>query len=115
MTDIGQNLYPKAPDMRLPATQDLTDGELYWIIENGVRLTGMPAWGTGDGNDLDTWKQVHFIRRLKELGPDQLKEMEEMNPQKPGGDSRGDRGSTVPRRRADRSDTRSRNEALLMK
>jgi mono/diheme cytochrome c family protein len=34
----------------------MTDGELYWIIENGIRLTGMPAWGSGDGNDADTWK-----------------------------------------------------------
>src|SRR6185295_5364519 len=44
-TEIGQSLYPKAPDMRLPATQSMTDGELYYIIQNGVRLTGMPAWG----------------------------------------------------------------------
>src|SRR6266852_794309 len=45
-TEIGQNLYPKAPDMRLPQTQNLTDGELYYTIHNGIRLTGMPAWGT---------------------------------------------------------------------
>ena len=38
-------MYPKPPDMRLAATQNLTDGELYYIIENGVRLSGMPAWG----------------------------------------------------------------------
>ena len=44
-TEIGQNLYPKAPDMRLPRTQNLRDGEIYYIINNGVRLTGMPAWG----------------------------------------------------------------------
>ena len=44
-TELGRNLFPRAPDMRLPDTQNLTDGELYWIIENGVRLTGMPAWG----------------------------------------------------------------------
>src|SRR6266478_3524513 len=29
-TEMGRNLYPKAPDMRLPDTQSLTDGELYW-------------------------------------------------------------------------------------
>ena len=52
-TEIGRNLYPKAPDMRLPATQHLTDGEIYSIIENGVRLTGMPAWGAGGGNDAE--------------------------------------------------------------
>jgi mono/diheme cytochrome c family protein len=45
-TEIGQNLYPKVPDMRLPQTQNLTDGEIYYIIHNGVRLTGMPAWAT---------------------------------------------------------------------
>ena len=79
-TEIGQRFYPKVPDMRLPATQELTDGELYWIIENGVRLTGMPAWGTGGDNDLDTWKVVHFIRRLSELTPGQIAEMKAVNP-----------------------------------
>jgi len=44
-TAIGQNLYPKAPDMQLEATQSLSDGEIFYIIHNGIRLTGMPAWG----------------------------------------------------------------------
>ncbi len=39
-TEIGRNLYPKARDMRLAETQRLSDGELYWIIENGVRFNG---------------------------------------------------------------------------
>lgn len=82
-TEMGQNLYPKAPDMRLPATQNMADGELYWIIENGVRLTGMPAWGPGGGNDTDTWKLVHFIRRLKDLGPGEIKGMQALNPKTP--------------------------------
>ena len=38
---IGQGLYPKPPDMRQPQTQKLTDGELFYMIENGVRLTGV--------------------------------------------------------------------------
>jgi cytochrome c553 len=79
-TEMGRNLYPKAPDMRLADTQNLSDGEIYWIIENGVRLTGMPAWGDGSGNDVDTWKLVHFIRHLSHLTSDQLKEMESLNP-----------------------------------
>lgn len=82
-TEIGRNLYPKAPDMRLDDTQQLRDGELYWIIENGVRLTGMPAWGDGSDHDKDTWKLVHFIRHLKELTPEQLHEMEALNPKSP--------------------------------
>ena len=82
-TEIGRNLYPKAPDMRRQDTQRLADGELYWIIENGVRLTGMPAWGDGSGTDLDTWKLVHFIRHLSDLTAEQLSEMEALNPKSP--------------------------------
>jgi mono/diheme cytochrome c family protein len=82
-TEMGRNLFPRVPDMRLAATQDKTDGELYWIIENGIRLTGMPAWGPGGGKDLDTWKLVHFIRHLSDLTPGQLKEMAALNPKSP--------------------------------
>jgi len=78
-TEIGQNLYPKAPDMRLQQTQDLTDGEIYYIIHNGVRLTGMPAWG-GAHMDDDSWKLVVFIRHLPQLSPQEVREMESLNP-----------------------------------
>ena len=64
-TEMGRGLYPKAPDMRLPATQSLSDAELFYIIENGVRFTGMPGWSTGtkDG-ETASWHLVHFIRHL---------------------------------------------------
>ena len=82
-TELGHNLFPRAPDMRGAQTQDKTDGELYWIIENGIRLTGMPAWGKGGDDDLDSWKLVHFVRHLKELTSEQLKEMAALNPKSP--------------------------------
>jgi mono/diheme cytochrome c family protein len=81
---IGQTLYPRTPDMRLPATQNLTDGELFYIIENGVKLTGMPAWGTGSPEDQeDSWHLVNFIRHLPQLTDDELAEMDELNPRGP--------------------------------
>ena len=49
-TEMGRNLFPRAPDMRLDSTQRLSDGELYYIIHNGVRWTGMPAWGDADND-----------------------------------------------------------------
>jgi mono/diheme cytochrome c family protein len=80
-TALGRNLYPKAPDMRQLETQSLTDGEIFYIIRNGIRLSGMPAWGSGDAdNDRETWGLVHFIRRLSEITPDELKQMRGLNP-----------------------------------
>jgi mono/diheme cytochrome c family protein len=78
-TDLGRNLYPRAPDMRLATTQQLSDGELYYIIHNGVRWTGMPAWGE-PGDDPDSWKLVLFIRHLPNLTTDELHDMERFNP-----------------------------------
>ena len=83
-TSMGRGMWPKVPDMRLPPTQQLTDGELFWIIENGVRFTGMPAWGSGsEEGEAASWHLVHFIRRLPKLTAEELEEMESLNPQPP--------------------------------
>ena len=80
-TDIGRSLYPRAPDMRAGPTQELSDGELFSIIENGIRLTGMPAWGTGTSEGQPaSWALVHFIRRLPTLTEDEIARMEQLNP-----------------------------------
>jgi mono/diheme cytochrome c family protein len=78
-TEIGQNLYPRTPDLRQPETQNLTDGEIYYIIHNGIRLSGMPAWG-GAVRDDDSWKLVSFIRHLLQMTPEEMKKMEQFNP-----------------------------------
>jgi hypothetical protein len=81
---MGRGMWPKVPDMRLAQTQNLSDGELFWIIENGIRFTGMPAWGTGTTeSETASWHLVHFIRRLPKLTPEELEEMETLNPQPP--------------------------------
>ena len=90
-TPIGNGLYPKPPDLRKPETQELSDGELFWIIENGVRFTGMPAFsgsedhanGGNHGNGQDSWKLVHFIRHLPHLTVTERLEMERYNPKGP--------------------------------
>jgi mono/diheme cytochrome c family protein len=82
-TLMGKRMYPPAPDMRQPETQRLTDGELFYIIQNGIRLTGMPAWGGSAHDEEDSWKLVHFIRHLPELTFEEKKEMEKLNPKSP--------------------------------
>lgn len=80
-TEVGRNLYPPAPDMREPWTQSLTDGALFYIIRNGIRFTGMPAWGPEDPEvDEGSWHLVHFIRHLPEITKAEVITMEAMNP-----------------------------------
>src|SRR5689334_6054493 len=82
-TELGKSLYPKAPDMRV-RTQQLSDGEIYYFIENGIRLTGMPAWGTGTPEgERASWQLVNFIRRMPKLTPEDIAVMEKLNPVSP--------------------------------
>jgi mono/diheme cytochrome c family protein len=80
-TSIGRGMYPKPPDMRAGGTQSLSDGELFWIIEHGIRLSGMPGWsaGTPEG-ERASWGLVHFIRYLPKLTDDDIQRMEALNP-----------------------------------
>ncbi len=84
-TLIGKGLYPKPSDMTLDETQRLTDGELYYIIQNGVRLTGMPAFGEAgsDKQDEESWALVSFIRHLPKLTGEEEQQMKAMNPKSP--------------------------------
>ena len=83
-TAIGRSFYPKAPDMKASATQSLSDGELFSIIENGIRLTGMPAWGDGTPEgERASWSLVHFIRKLPTLSAEEIERMEALNPKTP--------------------------------
>ena len=75
-TMINEGLYPPAPDLREHDTQRLSDGELLYVIKNGIRFTGMPGWG---GNDEDNWEIVLFIRHLPQLSGKELELMQEVN------------------------------------
>ena len=83
-TLFGKGLYPKPPDLRQAETQKLTDGEIFYIIENGVRFTGMPAFG-GSGNEHqeDSWELVRFIRHLPQITDEEIAQMKELNPKTP--------------------------------
>ena len=83
-TEIGRGLYPRTPDMRRSATQNLSDGALFYIIEEGVKLTGMPAWGNGTAEGREeSWKLVRFVRHLPKLTEEEVQRMEGMNPKSP--------------------------------
>ena len=82
-TEMGKHMYPPAPDMRERETQELSDGELFYIIQNGIRLSGMPAWGAEHSGEEHSWKLVRFIRHLPNLSETEIQEMEKLNPKSP--------------------------------
>jgi mono/diheme cytochrome c family protein len=75
-TIINAGLYPPAPDLRSRGTQTMSDGEIFYIIKEGVRWTGMPGWG---GEDEENWQLVLFIRHMPDLNDRELELMNEVN------------------------------------
>jgi mono/diheme cytochrome c family protein len=65
-SEVGGNMYPKASDLTGPDVQQRSDGALFYIIQNGIRWTGMPAWKSEHSPD-ETWKLVAFIRKAPSL------------------------------------------------
>jgi mono/diheme cytochrome c family protein len=61
-TEIGANMYPKVPDLTSAPVQSRSDGALFYIIQNGIRWTGMPAWKE-EHSPEQTWQLVAFIRK----------------------------------------------------
>lgn len=81
---LGRSMHPPAPDMRSERTQQLTDGELFYAIEQGIPFTGMPAWSTAtESGERSSWQLVHFIRYLSKLTEEEIREMEALNPKSP--------------------------------
>jgi mono/diheme cytochrome c family protein len=78
-TVFGKGLYPKPPDLRAAGTQNKSDGELYYTIDNGVRLSGMPAF-SGTHTAAQTWRLVLFIRHLPQITAEELNEMKRLDP-----------------------------------
>jgi mono/diheme cytochrome c family protein len=85
-TTYGRGMWPKPPDLRRDETQNLSDGEIFYIIEHGIRFSGMPGFGTGSADgEKASWHLVHFIRHLPEISEPELEEMKALNP-KPAGE-----------------------------
>ena len=66
-TDVGLGMYPRAPSLASPGTQQWSDSELFWIIRNGNRYTGMGGFGKSLG-DQQIWDLVHYVRSLADVG-----------------------------------------------
>ena len=75
--EFAEELYPKPPSLGSPGLQrELEDRELYWIVKNGLKMTGMPAFGKTH-SDEQLWGIVAFLRRLPSLDSRSYEQMVE--------------------------------------
>ncbi len=65
-SELSEGLNPPAPDLTLPRVQARPDGEMFWIVSNGIRTTGMPAFSPTHKPE-EIWKIVAFVRHLPEI------------------------------------------------
>jgi len=81
---FAEKMSPPVPDLGSKDVQDYTDGQLHWIIKNGIAPSGMPAWN-GILEEDEMWKAVLYIRNLPAKGslgaPEVFKEEEEEHQQ----------------------------------
>ncbi len=68
-SEIGQGLYPKAPSLARVAN-DWTPHQLFWITKNGLKMTGMPAFGPTHSDEM-IWAIVAFTKKLPTLTKEQ--------------------------------------------
>lgn len=63
-TPIGHSMYPRVPSLSSPAVQSLSNQELFWVVKNGIRLSGMPGFGRINTDD-EIWQLTYYVRSLR--------------------------------------------------
>jgi mono/diheme cytochrome c family protein len=74
-SELSKGLNPEPPELATKMKK-WSPAELYWIIKNGIKMSGMPAWGLSHSDD-DLWTVVAFLERLSAISPDEYRAMEE--------------------------------------
>jgi mono/diheme cytochrome c family protein len=65
---IAKGLYPRPPQLAIDGVEGDPEGDSYWKIRHGIRLTGMPSWG-GHLNDHEIWTLALFLKHMDKLPP----------------------------------------------
>jgi len=73
-SEFAAGLNPGAPSLDSKEIQAMSDGELFWVVSNGIRATGMPAFA-GAKDEKDIWKLVAFVRRLPRLTEEEIRRL----------------------------------------
>ena len=74
--EFAKGLNPAPPMLDMASTQKMTDGELFWIVSNGIRMTGMPAFSPTH-TEAEIWKIVAFVHHLPKLTDAELSRLKQ--------------------------------------
>jgi mono/diheme cytochrome c family protein len=60
---FSEGLHPDPPDLK-EVVGDRTPAELFWVIKNGINMTGMPSFALAGAKDEELWQIVAFLKKL---------------------------------------------------
>lgn len=63
---FSEGLRPDPPDLK-EIVKDLTTAEVFWVVKNGINMTGMPGFTFANVPDDEIWKIAAFVRKLPEI------------------------------------------------
>jgi mono/diheme cytochrome c family protein len=59
----SEGLHPDPPDLK-EVVNDRTPAELFWVVKNGINMTGMPSFALAGAKDEDIWSIAAFLKKL---------------------------------------------------
>jgi mono/diheme cytochrome c family protein len=78
--EFAQGMNPSVPLLDSDHVQKLSDGQIFWIVKNGIRFTGMPAFGVNHA-DSELADIVAFVRHLPKLDPAETEKLKAALPE----------------------------------
>ena len=73
-SELAKGLNPHAPHL-VRSARHMSPQELFWVTKNGIKMTGMPAWGKTH-SDEKIWAMVAFMKKLPDMSPEEYRKME---------------------------------------
>lgn len=73
-SEFAKGLNPGPPMLDMKDVQEMTDGQLFWVVSNGIRSTGMPAFSPTHTEE-EIWQIVSFVRQLPKLTPEEIAQL----------------------------------------
>jgi mono/diheme cytochrome c family protein len=69
---FSEGLRPDPPDLK-DAANELEPAQIFWVVKNGIEMTGMPSFGLIGADDKEIWAIAAFVKKLPTVSPDEYR------------------------------------------